>query len=312
LNELIALPENQRNLARVWQASDKQSSQHRVIIRELLLTDGPQHNGEEYIRSAALQINYFTKQECGIPQIIDVFREHGRHFIVLEHTEGNSLAALIQQGGALPERIVAKYGQQMCQLLSALSTTKHPIIHGSISPSTIIVSPDGTYVSLIHFPILPAMALSLKASNASSPDYLAPEQARGTVGPSSDLYSLAATLHYAVTGYDPGEHMSFFYPPTRRLNPAVTAYMEAILAKQLRLSTAQRYPDAAAMQHDLEALIANHTSEDEYADIFQGTADPQQLGPLKMPESSNHLLDMGIFAAITVLMLIGLLFFLLR
>ncbi len=244
-----------------------------MIIRELLLTDGPQHNGEEYIRSAALQINYFTKQECGIPQIIDVFREHGRHFIVLEHTEGNN---------------------------------------GSISPSTIIVSPDGTYVSLIHFPILPAMALSLKASNASSPDYLAPEQARGTVGPSSDLYSLAATLHYAVTGYDPGEHMSFFYPPTRRLNPAVTAYMEAILAKQLRLSTAQRYPDAAAMQHDLEALIANHTSEDEYADIFQGTADPQQLGPLKMPESSNHLLDMGIFAAITVLMLIGLLFFLLR
>jgi serine/threonine protein kinase len=312
LNEQIDLPEIQRNLARAWQASSIRASQQSVIIRELLLTDSPQHNGEEYIRSAALQLNYLAKNERGIPQIIDVFREQGRHFIVLERTEGNSLAVLIQKAGPLPEDVIAKYGLQMCQLLSVLSAAQQPIIHGSISPSTIIVSPDGTYVSLIHFPIIPAIALSLKTSNVLSTDYLAPEQVRGTVGPSSDLYSLAATLHYAITGYNPSGRTSFFYPSARRLNPAVTVQMETILAKQLRLSIVQRYPDAATMQHDLEAVIATRSNENKHSGITQEALEPQQMGPLKMHEGSNNLLDMGILAVITVLMLIGLLFFLLH
>ncbi len=312
LHEQIVLPENQRHLARAWLANDMQFS-HKVIVRELLSTESYQHHGEEYIRSAALQFNEFAKQERSVPQILDVFREQGRYFIVLEHTEGNSLATLIeQQGGALPERIVAEYGRQMCQLLTNLSTLPSPIVHGSISPHTIIVSPDSSYVSLIHFPILPAAALTSKSSSSSSAGYSAPEQVRGTVGPSTDLYSLAATLHYAVTGYNPEERMNFFYPPARRLNPAVTVQLEAVLARQLRLSVAQRYPDAAMMLHDLDAFIANYSHEDSHTPLPQDMVEFTNSSLLKKNAGNSNLLDIGVFAAITVLVLIGLMFFLLH
>ena len=90
------------------------------------------------------------------------------------------------------------------------------------------------------------------------------------------------------------------------------------------------------MQHDLKTVIATHVKEYKHSNEPQNitkshklakllntpkpqsvaephnTPEPQQIAPLKMPENSNHLLDMGIFAAITILMLIGLLFFLLR
>lgn len=200
-----------------------------------------------------------------------------------------------------------------CEVLSVPSSNDPPFVHGSISPHTILVSLDGASVSLIHFPIFQPGELPQRKFGGH-PGYLAPEQVHGSAGPSSDLYSLAATLYHAVTGSDPADRVAFFYPPARRLNPAVSKTMEAILAQGLHLSPAQRYPHPAAMRQDLESLIASYPDPEMEAVIASASAQPLTLTPEQMRErrKSNNLLDAGVVAALVVLLLIAFLFFFLR
>ena len=190
-------------------------------------------NREQTVRSLALRLMELS-QHPGFPKVVDVFSEQDDYFIVMGHIEGESLDALLKrQGGALPERMVAEFGRQLCEMLVIFPGRSRPLIHGAISPETIIVSPDGSRVVLIHIPLFPPREV---LNNKAPSGYRAPEQVRGSAELASDRYAVAATLHYAVTGYDPNERLAFFHPPARRLNPTVSARMEAILAQALRLS----------------------------------------------------------------------------
>src|SRR5258708_28045626 len=61
--------------------------------------------------------------------------------------------------------------------------------------------------------------------------------------------------------------MTFFYPPIRSLNSAVSSGMEAILQRALRASVVQRYHQPAAMQQDLKSLAATRQSQNGRAGI---------------------------------------------
>ena len=309
----LPLPENQKNQGIAWLAIDS-SSNSRVVIREILSPPGFQSTDPQEIHLAATRLAELSKKHQGIPAVLDLFAERGKYCIVLEDREGNNLATLIQQQErALPERIFAEYGRQLCELLSVLSSCNPPFVHGGISPSTILVSPDGANVSLIHLPIFPPDTFPVGNLNGH-PGYFAPEQAHGVVDPSLDLYSLAATLYHAVTGSDPVDRAAFFYLPARRLNPTVTKTMEAILARELHLSPAHRYPHPAAMQQDLRALIAS------YPDPEMEPASPSDheylltlsAEQMRQRSRSNSLLDIGVVASIVVLLLVVLLFFAFR
>src|SRR5215467_12004397 len=264
LLEELTLPANQQGQGIAWLASDNRSSSRRVIIRDVAFPEGISTDKERTVRSIATSQAELA-QHPGFPAVIDVFRERESYYIVLEYPEGESLAYVLRhQGGALPERVVAQYGLQLCEMLSVLSRHQPPLVHGSINPDTIIVSPDESRASLLHMPFFPPKESHNTKEKASS-GYIAPEQARGIVEPSSDLYGLAATLHHAVTGFDPRERTAFFHPPARRLNPAVTPRMEEILVEALRLSAPQRYSRVSDMQRDLTDLIASYPAQHEPA-----------------------------------------------
>ena len=243
-------------------ASDAHSSTRRVVIREVVMPEGSAADKERAIRMIASCMAELG-QHPGFPNYIEVFNERDTYYIVLQQPEGESLASVLRrQGGVLPERVVAEYGRQLCEILTVLSQYQPPLVHGSINPSTIIVSPDAKRVTLIHMPLFPPNE-SYTGREKSPSGYLAPEQARGIVEPSSDLYGVAATLHHAVTGFDPRERMAFFHPPARRLNPTVTSRMEELLAHALRLSAPQRYAHPTDMLKDLYVLIQSYPPEGE-------------------------------------------------
>jgi ABC-type branched-subunit amino acid transport system substrate-binding protein/serine/threonine protein kinase len=309
LIEQLTLPENQQGQGTAWLATDSQLPQGRVVIREVILPGEIPETKKQMVRSIALRLSELA-QHPGFPRVLDVFSEQDDYFIVFQRIEGESLATLLRrQGGALPERTVAEYGRQLCEMLSILSRQEMPIVLGSISPETIIVSPDRSRVWLIHLPILPPK--EPVTSNVPS-GYRAPEQARGNIGPSSDLYAVAATLHYAVTGFDPSERMAFFHPPARRLNPTVTPGMEAILSRQLRLSPQQRYARPSEMQKDLSALLASYGPVSDK--LVTPAADPIRLDAMQMRQRSRNrtLLDVGIFAGVGIMVLFAFLLINLR
>ncbi len=278
LVDQLVLPDNQQGQGAAWLAIDTAVGQTQVIIREVIVPVEENEHKKQIVRQVALRLSEGT-QHAGFPKILDVFDEFDNYFIVMQHIEGESLSSLLRrQGGALPERTVAEYGRQLCEMLIVLARQQPPLVHGAINPEAVIVSPDRMRVHLIHLPLFPPK----EPANASSAgNYKAPEQARGVADPASDLYSVAATMHHAVTGFDPRERIAFFYPPVRRLNPLVTQQMETILAQELRLSAPQRYERPSDMQAELASLLASRLLEPERKSIAA-------------PGSSGHLtLDMA-------------------
>ncbi len=310
----ISLPEILQKQGRAWSALDLKNSQRRVVIRELPVSRemGRGAAGERAAHMAAQRLGELG-QHPGFPRVLDFFAHGGSFFLVFLYPEGESLASLLnRQRGALPEQIVAGYGYQLCGLLALMADQQPPIVHGSITPDTILVSEDKQNVCLIYLPPF-GLDAALAHGRQGSAGHYAPEQQQSDNSPSSDLYALAVTLYQAVTGYDPRARLAMFHPPARRLNPAVTPQMEMILARQLSLSTSQRYLHPSEMQKDLAALL------ESYPDLTENQTRAQAMNPLELSSTqlreqshSATLLDTGVFVAICVLVLVVALFVILR
>ncbi len=313
LTEQLILPDNQQDQGTAWLATDLQTNNRRVVIRSIAFPERAttQTNKAQLVRSIAERLAE-VGQHLGFPALLDVFDEQGTYYIVLEHIEGESLATLLKrQGGALPERTIAKYGRQLCDLLAVLAAQQPPLIHGAVNPDTVVVSYDRRKVALIHLPLFTPQA---PTTNKTSSGYLAPEQLRGTIEPASDIYGLAATLHHAVTGYDPNERLAFFHPPARRLNPAVTPEMEAILSQALRLSVQQRYANPSLMQQDFTALIASYPPVVETKPMPGTLSNTLQLdsNALRRLSQRRTMINLGLYGGISLIILLVVLFAFIR
>jgi len=308
----ITLPETQWGQGAAWSAIDKQASHLQIVIREIIVPQEMAKTSSVYqVASDVAKRLQNLGQYTGFPKVIDLFNDRGAYFIVLLNPEGETLASLLErQSGALPESMVAEYGYQLCGLLSVLENLQPPIVHGSINPETIIISEEGRSVSLIHFPLFRPKMPSASTEKVLS-GYYAPEQLRGELSPSSDLYALAATMHHTITGYNPCGRMSSFHPPVRRLNPAVTVQMERILVRQLSLSKLQRFAHPSEMQQDLAVLVESYLdsigSESPMSVANSVSLSESQLREFREQAWNSTLLNMGVFAAICVILLVGVL-----
>ena len=310
----MALPETQQRQGSAWTALDLQASQRQVIIREVLAPEelARGFSSEQFCYAVAQRLQRLG-QHSGFPTVHHFFTEHGSSFLVLAYPEGVSLASLLKRhGGALPEDQVATYGHQLCDLLTLMAEQEPPFVHGSINPETIFINEEQDVASLIHLPLFQPDPPPSSSGQVSA-GYYAPEQVHGELNPTADLYGLAVTMHHMVTGYDPRSRLALFHPPARRLNPTVTKQMELILVRQLSLSISQRYASPAEMQRDLAALIEAYPASSNNS-LTRKEVSPLQISAAELQERSRNtlMLNMGVFAAICVLLVIGILLVLLR
>ena len=272
----------------VWLAIDLISSERgRVEIREVELSADTELHQEQLIRTFTTRMIQLG-HHVGLPATLGAFNEDGKYYLVFQHIEGTSLSAYLRnKGGVLPERTVAEYGRQLCDILSFFSRQQPRFVHGNISPDNILVSPDEQRITLVNLPLSVETTRVKVSENAG---YYAPEQIRGDgqSSPASDLFSVAATMHHAITGYTPNERRAFFYPPVRRLKPNISQRMEEILAKELLLSVSQRYARAVDMQVELTALLASYPPPgQEHVEVVQPLKRQQELTTTQLHELSH-------------------------
>ena len=308
------VPETQQRQGSAWVASDTKLSNRRVVVREMLVP------GEQARGSSADKICYAVAQrlrtlggQAGLPGVSDFFSEQGAHFIVFPYPEGVSLASLLKRyGGALPEEQVAMYGYQLCSQLSVLANQQPSLVHGSINPETIFIDEEQQVASLTFLPLFKPDPPPSSSGRVSA-GYYAPEQVHDELSPSTDLYGLAVTMHHMLTGYDPQSRLALFHPPARRLNPTVTTQMELLLARQLSLSASQRYGSPSEMQKDLQALLEIYPDSSSN-EIARPAPNLLQMSSEELHERSRNtlMLNMGVFAAICVLLFLGIILVLLR
>ena len=263
LQERITLPISQQQHGQAWNAYDLQMSSRFVVIHEVEFSSemASTPRQKEFVANKIAQRLNRLGEHPGLPKVSDMFSEKDSYFLVFLYPQGETLASLLQSwSNGLPEYMIAEYAWQLCDVLTSLREQQPPIVHGAISPETILISDEGRQAILMHMPLLPLGETSGKIDEMGS-SYRAPEQVHGIISPASDLYSLAATLYHAVTGSAPHERPPAFYPPARRLNEAVSPAMEMILARQLRLTVAQRYNNPHEMKQDIAALLETYATQ---------------------------------------------------
>jgi WD40 repeat protein len=107
-------------------------------------------------------------------------------------------------------------------------------------------------------------------SAVGTPAYMSPEQAAGgtqTLGPTSDVYSLGATLYTVLTGRPPietrvaAEALEMVrkgdWKPPRQVNRRTPAALDAVCRKAMALKPEDRHPTALALAADVEAWLAD-------------------------------------------------------
>ena len=134
----------------------------------------------------------------------------GRHFIVMEFVEGETLSQVLAREGRFTPTRAVNIATQICDVLE--EAHRLGIVHRDLKPSNILLGPRG--VCVLDFGVAKVLASSseITATCASTgsgqligtPRYMSPEQCLGQrVGARSDLYSLGVCLYEMLAGRPP-------------------------------------------------------------------------------------------------------------
>ncbi|MFF3209388.1 serine/threonine-protein kinase [Streptomyces sp. NPDC002886] len=184
----------------------------------------------------------------------------GHPWIVMELVRGGSLADRLE-GGPLPVADVLRLG---LDLLSALRAAHaEGVLHRDVKPANVLLRPNGSAV-LTDFGIAAlhgATGLTSTGALIGSPEYIAPERARGAEGlAASDLWSLGMLLYVAAEGVHPLRRATSLATVVAVLDEPIPApvrsgplgpVLERLLVRDLSVR-----PDA----EELEALLRGASS----------------------------------------------------
>lgn len=191
-----------------------------------------------------------------IPQIYDFFDVNDRAYLVMEYINGKDLEILLAQLKEFPIDKVIEWAIDLCDVLDYLHSQKpDPIVFRDVKPPNIMIDSLGK-VRLIDFGIAKAFVTGVKNTMIGTEGYSAPEQYKGDVAPTSDIYSLGATLHHILSRKDPRLEppFSFHERPLGMLNPKVPPGMIAVIERALAFNAIDRFQSCREMREALEGL----------------------------------------------------------
>ena len=185
----------------VWRAHDARL--HRAVaLKEIPLT-GPDVN--KVLREARLAARI---DHPNAVSVYDAFVDGGAVYIVMELVPAPTLQDHVAQHGPLPAAQVADVGTQLIEVLG--EAHRLGVVHRDVKPANVMLAERGGRLvpRLTDFGIARAdtpgdTTATVSAYLAGSPAYMAPEQIKADAAPSSDLWSLAATLYFAAEGVAP-------------------------------------------------------------------------------------------------------------
>lgn len=191
-----------------------------------------------------------------IPHLIDFFAAEGKPHLVMEVMGGQTLAQHINQHGAIPIALAIDWILELCKILEYLQTFSPPVLHRGIQPSRLIYQTQlhAGRIALIGFGAIKAIALQQSIPPDFQP-YAAPEQLSPEATPAVDLYALAPTIAYLITGQNPVS----FYRNDRFLGstvPEASPELAVVLDRLTHPEPDQRYPSLSTLMADLQQVAS--------------------------------------------------------
>jgi TolB-like protein/Tfp pilus assembly protein PilF len=196
----------------------------------------------------------------------------GDLWFTMPYVEGESLRERLRRERQLPISEAVRIAMEAARALEFAH--RHGVIHRDIKPENLLLTSDGSTL-VADFGVARALdqigGLTETGVVVGTPAYMSPEQAAGdrTIGPRTDIYSLACVLYEMLAGEPPytgpnpqallARRLSEPVPhlrPTRDVSPAV----EQTVMRALSRSPADRYATAGDLAAALQAADSGAAS----------------------------------------------------
>lgn len=138
-----------------------------------------------------------------IVKVRDHFVENSRTYLVLDCVQGNNLRMHVKLHGTLSESNVIDIAKQATDVLIYLHSLTPPIVHRDLTPDNIVFDESTQRIVVVDFGAANVYATQGTGTLIGKQGYMPPEQFKGKAVPASDIYALASTLSYLLTGQDP-------------------------------------------------------------------------------------------------------------
>src|SRR5437762_1444851 len=262
-------------MGEVWKAEDTRLG--RTVAIKVL----PQAVAADAEATARLKREARTAAQlyhANIATIHSIEQEGDLLFIVMEYVEGEPLTQMIRRGG-ISEADLCRIGRAVADALAEAHAKG--IVHRDIKPDNIIVR--GPRVKVLDFGIAKQVGVLATGSDAPTAfvtqqgmilgtiHYMSPEQALGKpIDPRTDIFSLGVVLYQAATGRLPfhGETVTETMtqiirddpPEAARVNPGISAGMNAIIQRCLRKNRDERFATADDLRDALDRQLGLATT----------------------------------------------------
>ncbi|WP_157249433.1 serine/threonine-protein kinase [Nonomuraea typhae] len=279
--ELIA-PLGRGTMGTVWRAHDRALGRE-VAVKEIRQDPGLTEEQRAELRERMVREGRTASRinHPSVAAIHDVIIDGDSPWIIMELIAARSLEQVIDEEGPLPPRLVAEIGVDLLGALRAAHA--QGITHRDVKPGNVLVSSGGRVV-LTDFGIAKQEGdsrLTKTGMVIGSPGYTAPERARGEyTGPESDIWSLGATLYFAVEGRPAYERASIAETLAALLSenadpPTQAGPLRPVLTGLLNKDYKQRL--SAAQAETMLRMVAD-TPTSEIPIVKDDTRQPNQAG----------------------------------
>ena len=215
------------------------SLNHHVVIKtpnEYLQYEPDYHKYvARFIEEAQILARLSRDPHPSIVGVHDLFQEGIISCLVMNFVEGKNLFELVRRRGAIPEAKAVRYIRQIGEALIVVHQAG--LTHRDAHPGNILLRQNRRAV-LIDFGIAKELIPSTDTSTGAvgNKGFAPYEQLhRGSREPNVDVYCLAATLYYALTGQCPTKgldrklYQEPLIPPQRIVSGISTQVNQAIL-----------------------------------------------------------------------------------
>lgn len=228
----------------------------------------PEHTGDRRARRrfVAEAHNCARISHPHVVPILDAGEADGVLFIAMQLIDGGDLARSVASLGPLDTAFAVRLIHGVAGALDASHAAG--VVHRDVTPANVLVAASTSgHAYLTDFGIAGAMAEgTARGPRVGTPGYLAPERVAGRDGgPPGDVYGLAATFFYCVTGRSPaaGEDPGGRTPAASTFRPGLPPALDAVLAAGLAADPAERPPTATALSRRLAAALGVPLEPDE-------------------------------------------------
>ncbi|WP_204002327.1 serine/threonine-protein kinase [Micromonospora lutea] len=214
----------------------------KVIKKELLADSGIRERFAAEVES--LKLVYGSR----VARLEDADATGDPAWLAVEYVPGATLRQHVDAKGPLSLPLAAMVGAMLADGLVRVHQVG--LLHRDLKPQNIILGPDGPKLIDFGLAVLIDREHYLTEAGAlvGTPAYMSPEQVRGErdLTPAVDIYGLAATLVFALTGHG-------LYPPTNSWNLL------------LRITDPTDLPDLSGVPAELVPLLGAMLAHDPTA-----------------------------------------------